>query len=498
MRVAAKLAAGYGLLIVLLAAIVLYHVAVIHGMASTNARLSSLVLRLSRTATEQLFRLDELDEDGSKYWVTRDSGYVEHFDEARSAFDQALVDLAALDLSADERAQLDSLAFRWAQLFPPEASVHDLIEAHQGLDVDAPGFVDWLGESTSLLRGQTRAVYSASERAMGDEVSASLGAAERVERLSWVALVSALTLSLTVFGLVVRSITGSLSRLRRGTHAVADGNFEHRLEEPRSDEFAELADSFNVMTQRLRELETTKRDFLSQVSHDLKSPLAAIQDASLLLLDEVPGTLSVPQRRLLEHNVSSGQRLASMIGKLLDVSRLDAGAVEYRFEPCDLSAVIKAAMAEFESPAERRWLHLEADLPERPLTVEGDAERVRQVLDNLLENALRFSPDGGVVQVQVRAFSEGSGFALIAVADAGPGVPDEEKTRIFERFHQTAAGRSRPGRGVGLGLALCREVVHAHGGRIWVSDQPTGGSIFSVLLPLAGPRPPSPAQGNAR
>jgi signal transduction histidine kinase len=505
MRVATKLAAGYGLLILLAAGLVLYHLTAVRAMVATNETLASQVLRLSRTATDQLARLDDLAESGSKYQVTRDSGYVSRFESARSEFGADLDRLAALELSAEERAGLDSLSALWPQLFPQGAGLDELIAAHSGPAARGEDFELWLEDAVRQLRERTRAIYLASEREMGAEVVESARAARRLETLSLAALVAALALSVLVFGLVLRSITGPLGQLRRGTHAVAGGDFEHRLEGTRTDEFSELADDFNVMTQRLRELDHAKRDFLSQVSHDLKTPLAAIQDANALLLEGIPGGLNERQRRLLEHNVSGGKRLAAMLGKLLDVSRLEANAVEYRFERCDLHGVIREAVSEFESAAERRGISLEADLHEPSLTVECDAERVLQVIENLIENAVRFSPEGGVIRVQARGFSATetdpdpgrSGFALVGVEDAGPGVPDEEKARIFERFHQTSGGRARGGGGVGLGLAICREIVRAHGGRIWVSDVPTGGSVFSFLLPLNGAHHSPSSNGGA-
>lgn len=502
MRVATKLAAGYGLLIVLLAGLVLYHVAAIHTMAATSETLASLILRLSRTSSDQLARLDELDENGSKYLVTRDTGYVARFEGARAGFTASLYEIEALDLSPEERVRVDSLSALWPRLFPPGATLDALIAARAA---EAPGaaepFAGWLEDAVRQLRARTRAIYVASEREMEAEVTASLGRARRVETLSTITVVAALSLSVIVFGLVFRSITGPLAALRRGTHAVAGGDFEYRLTGARADEFAELAADFNVMTQKLRELDHAKRDFLSHLSHDLKTPLAAIHDANLLLLDEIPGALNSRQRRLLQHNVTSGERLAGMLGKLLDVARLEAGAVEYRFQRCDLQNVVRAAVNEFESVAERRGIALEADLEERALPVDCDGERVLQVVENLLENAFRYSAEGGVVRVEARGFSSTdaepsatagagdssrTGFALVGVEDAGPGVPDEEKSRIFERFHQSANGRGRAGGGVGLGLAICREIVRAHGGRIWVSDNPSGGSRFSFLLPLAG------------
>jgi two-component system sensor histidine kinase GlrK len=503
MRVATKLATGYGLLVLLLAGVVVYHMAAVRGMQSTNETLSTLVLRLSRSAVDQLARLEELNENGSKYWVTGDAGYLSRFQLARDGFTDDLRELSGLGLSSAERIRLDSLTALWPRLLPPDATLDDLIAAHAEPVADTTGFDVWLGEAVGQLRERTRAIYAASEREMEQEVAASIQAAERVEALSLTSLVAALGVSVLVFALVFRSITGPLAHLRRGTQAVAGGNFEHRLEEERGDEFSELAADFNVMTERLRELDRAKRDFLSQISHDLKTPLAAMQDANMLLLEEIAGPLSEKQRRLLEHNLNSGRRLASMLGKLLDVSRIEAGVAEFRFRRCDLRDVVREAVSEFESAAERRGIALEAHLSESHLNVECDPERVLQVLENLIENAVRHSPEGGAIRVEARAYSSepdgargGGGFALVAVADAGPGVPDDEKAHIFERFHQSGSVRGRGG--VGLGLAICKEIVRAHGGRIWVSDGPSGGSLFSFLLPLAGVRGPlTPVSGGA-
>jgi two-component system sensor histidine kinase GlrK len=506
MRVATKLAIGYGLLVLLLAGVLLYHLTAVRGIQSTNQTLASLVLRLSSTAPNQLARLDELNENGSKYRISGDTGYVARFEEARARFEADLATLAALDLSPEERLLLETLSGLWPRLFPAGIGLDSLIALHTpagGGRVGVDGeFEVWLDNATRQLRERTTAIYRASQGEVEEAVAASLGAARQAERLSLWSLGAALTLSALVFVLILRSISGPLARLRRGTQAVAGGNFEHRMELVRDDEFSELASDFNAMTKRLRELDHAKRDFLSQVSHDLKTPLAAMEDANVLLLDEIPGRLNERQRRLLEHNVNSGRRLAAMLGKLLDVSRMEAGAADYRFARCDLHGVIREAVAGFESAAERRAIMLVEELPEPSLTVECDAERVLQVISNLIENAVRYSPEGGTIRVEARAYpgsdpargSGGAGFALVGVTDSGPGVPDSEKNRIFERFHQGTNGSAHGKGGVGLGLAICKEIVRAHGGRIWVSDAPQGGAVFSFLLPLAASaRRPEPA-----
>src|SRR5688572_26033918 len=170
MRVATKLGIGYSLLVLLLAGVVLYHLAAVRGIQGTNQTLASLVLRLSATATDQLARLDELSENGSKYWITGDSGYVSRFDEARAEFEADLAQLAALDLSEDERVLLDSLSALWPRLFPPDVDLGGLITAHAAAAGQPAGFDVWLDDATRQLRDRTAAIYRASEREMEEEV----------------------------------------------------------------------------------------------------------------------------------------------------------------------------------------------------------------------------------------------------------------------------------------------------------------------------------------
>ncbi|MBI4459055.1 MAG: hypothetical protein HY648_03220, partial [Acidobacteria bacterium] len=251
------------------------------------------------------------------------------------------------------------------------------------------------------------------------------------------------------------------------------------------------------------------------VSHELKSPLASIREAIRLMLEGIPGPLAEPQQRLLEFSLQSGNRLSSMIGNLLDLSRIEAGVMEYDIQKHDLGALVRTALAEFEIQAREHGLRVEAELPEEPLLVECDGDRILQVIGNVTGNALKFSPAGSAIQVRLHSLAQmpsnlpatwrqkfspspnGGHFALLSIADSGPGIPNSEKEKIFEKFHQAkqAAGavpsspsppapfpRPPKQRGVGLGLAITRNIVEAHRGAIWVEDNPGGGSVFYILL----------------
>ena len=256
------------------------------------------------------------------------------------------------------------------------------------------------------------------------------------------------------------------------------------------------------MAARLVELDKMKKNFISHVSHELKAPLASMQETTHLILERIPGPLTDKQKRLLELNLQSGKRLAQMIGNILDLSRLEAGIVEYEMQRSDLADLIHNVVMELSSEAREKSLHLLSDIQREPLMIDCDPNRMVQLFTNLLENAIRFSKKGGSVGIHVRSVREfprmpqaartrmsrrtpSSGFALIGISDSGPGIEDNHKEAVFHKFHQVKLGRKSQGESLGLGLAISRVVVEAHGGTIWIEDNPEGGAIFFVLLPRA-------------
>jgi len=255
------------------------------------------------------------------------------------------------------------------------------------------------------------------------------------------------------------------------------------------------------MTERFVELDQMKKNFISHVSHELKAPLASMQETTHLLLERIPGPLTEKQQRLLDLNLQSGKRLAQMIGNILDLSRLEAGIVEYDMQPSDVADLMHNVVMELSNEARERSLRILTDIQREPLIVKCDPNRMVQLFTNLLENAIRFSNRGGFIGVHVRTLRQlpkmphtararmgnrvQNGFALIGVSDSGPGIEDHHKESVFHTFHQVKQGKKSPGESLGLGLAISRAVVEAHKGTIWVEDNPSGGAIFFVLLPRA-------------
>ncbi len=474
MRVASRIVAVTGGLLVLLLAVLVYLVLQVRELAAASERLSTT----SFTAAELALRLERnrarIDDLTQRLWVRRDPDYATGIARYQDAFVGALTELEALDLEPEENAAAEALRRRWRAYLGAwhEAAATALGGGEAALAEKAVLVrLAALGEQVAVLSGETERQIALLRADVDRE-------RRRAERVSWWTAATALALSLPIVALTLRSIQRPLSRLLEGTRAVAQGSFGYRLEAAGKDELSELAGSFNRMVARLGDLDRLKSDFVSHVSHELRTPLVAMRETNDALLDELAGALSPEQRRLLELNQRGAERLARMLTRLLDLARMEAGAVEYDLRPHDLAAMVRETVETRGGPPERQ-ARVEVDLPATPVVVRCDRDRFPQVIENLLANAEKYSPAGEPIALRLR---RAAGAAVMAVEDLGPGVPELEKPRIFEKFHR-ARGPARPG--FGLGLAICREIVTAHGGAIWVEDNEPRGSRFCVRLDLA-------------
>jgi len=499
MKVVTKLRAAFAVYITLLGILLTYHVTTIRRAVATGHELTALSARVRATSNEQVTRVAQLGENAAKYTVTRDKGYLEKLTQLTNEYDAELNHLQSLSLSDSERREMTTLATQWLALGNPVDRITRSVQL--GSAVAAQDSLTALQNALDALQLQTQRVGDASQEVMQTRLEQTASAAAIAENISWIAAIGILLLTILLSALLARSISEPLQRLTEGTRKVAQGQFDYRLDSTRDDEFAEVAKAFNSMTQRLGALDRMKHDFVTGVSHDLKTPLTSMQETINVLLDGVAGPLTEKQRTLLELNQQSSTRLSDMLAKLLNLSRLEAG-LEPDLQVTDAAQLLRRAVDQVESAREERGLKIDLVLPEYRVLLECDYDRTLQVLDNLLENAIKFSPPGGEVRLEmssvtsrppevpatiwstVRTPRAAAGILWTTVTDDGPGVPDAEKPRIFDRFYQTPAGRSVPERGVGLGLAICREIVRSHGGAIWLADNPAGrGSVMNVLLP---------------
>jgi signal transduction histidine kinase len=228
-------------------------------------------------------------------------------------------------------------------------------------------------------------------------------------------------------------------------------------------------------------LEQLRADFVATVSHELRTPLAAIYGAAVTIRRTDIELQTTTRNRLLQVISQESERLARIVEDVLLASHLDSGRLQHRIEACDAEAIMRGvlAAAEVHLPEKVR-IGFEAE-PKLPL-VAADEGQLRQVFVNLLDNAIKYSPDGGTVTVTMQR--EGRS-VRVAIADEGLGIPRGERQRIFEKFYRLDPNMTRGIGGTGLGLYICRELVRRIDGRIWVEARPQAGSIFLVEIPVA-------------
>jgi len=295
--------------------------------------------------------------------------------------------------------------------------------------------------------------------------------------LVWAAVLAAiLSLALGVF--VSRLLTAPLARLTRAAQAIAAGDLSQRVDVRSKDEIGDLGTAFNGMAASLAEAESLRRNLIADVSHELRTPLTIIQGNIQAILEGVYPLEMAQMAGLYDET----RLLTRLVDDLHDLALADAGQLRLERTPVNVSALARTAVDQFEPVAEAAGVKLTLETSEEVPLVLGDADRLAQVLRNLLSNAIRHTPAGGQVVMRVGRSGEQ---VTIQVADTGSGIAPEDLPHVFDRFYRGDKSRSRRGGGAGLGLAITRQLVTAHGGQIAVASTPGLGTTFTISLPAA-------------
>jgi signal transduction histidine kinase len=292
-------------------------------------------------------------------------------------------------------------------------------------------------------------------------------------------------------GLTAEQVLQAVREIASAARQVAGGQLGIRIAAEGPDELASLARDFNVMAERLeasdrmrREMEEARRHLFAAISHDLRTPLSSIR-AMVEAIDDRVVTDQETTDRYIRTTLSEVKRLSGLIDDLFELSRLDAGALALNVEPGSLGDLVSDTLEVLQPQAALKGLCLRGHVDDGLSPVLMDAARVQRVLYNLVQNAIRHTPADGTVVLEAQEEPE---TVRVDVIDSGEGIASDDLPRIFERFYRGEKSRDRTQGGAGLGLAIAKGLVEAHGGRIWAQSVPGQGARFSFVLPKASDR----------
>jgi two-component system sensor histidine kinase GlrK len=415
-----------------------------------------------------------------KYLISHDSDFYNQHHDMRTAFQKGLGEIEALTASSKVKALLGEVKVlydRYISLFEEELDVRE-----RRLDYPKSGYMEEREKVVSAINAKVTGVIRTATASRDGSVFDTHRISYRVFRVTSVTAGLTLIVGILISFFTTRSIVKPISLLQEKTREIAKGRFHKISRVSSAPEIRGLAEDFNAMSERLKELDELKLDFISHISHELRTPLTSIKAASSILLDSPLGDVPEKRNELLKIIEGECDRLIRSVNRILDLSRMEAKMMDYHFEEASLGTVIEKVVRKLLPLAIQKKIRLGIK-PVAGLVIRVDQERIGQVLENLLGNALKFTPERGEIVVSAGVKEEDGKSVEISVSDTGCGIPEENLGQIFERFKRIDMGRSTI-RGTGLGLSIAKHIVADHGGRIWATSVPGKGSTFTFTLPV--------------
>ena len=441
------------------------------GKSRTAVFNASQAARASRSLVDRIAAIERVAQQMA---LLNDPELAVDYARVHRSFKQLAAEIAQLPL---DDAQSQALNVTVQQ----EQGLYELLNDRSLGRVDSKA----VGARIDALIDSARDVLAINNRVVDREVERLRVSAEQVQRNIILLLIFSTATALAIALALTRAIARPISEIDAAIRQLGGADFSRPIAVRGPEDLRYLGRRLDWLRRRLEEFETQKNRFLRHVSHELKTPLTALREGAELLHDEIGGPLQPPQRQVVGIMKDNSVKLQRLIEELLDYPRALHAAASLEVKSISLSALVHEAAQSHELAAQAKGLRLAIDA--QAATVEADPEKLRSIVDNLISNAVKFTPAGGTVSVSAR---EVAGEAIIEVLDTGPGVPVEERESVFNLFFRgrtKADGSAVRVKGSGLGLAIARELVEAHGGHIAVVGG-GGGGHFRVTLPRRSAR----------
>jgi two-component system sensor histidine kinase GlrK len=420
----------------------------------------------ARASRSLVNRISSIERLAQQMAVVQDPGLAADYARLHNSFKQVSGELLQLPLEGEQLAALKKTVAQEQGLF-------DLLTEQPRRKVD-PGSV---GRITGALAENAYEVLSISYLVADREVVRLRANAETVQRQLILLVIFSTAVVLTIALALTRYISRPIAELDSSIRQLGDADFSRPITVRGPEDLQTLGERLDWLRRRLEEHEAEKNRFLRHLSHELKTPLTALREGAELLSDQVGGPLAPPQRQVVSIMRDNSVKLQRLIEDLLDYQRALHAAASLMPRAVALEGVIREVASSHQLAIQAKGHRLSLELEK--LNVEADAEKLRSIVDNVVGNAVKFTPPGGSIAVTSR--SDGAD-AVIDVVDSGPGVPPEERDSIFQSFFRGRAPAGGRIEGSGLGLAIAREFAEAHGGGISVITRTNGGH-FRIILP---------------
>jgi len=462
-----KLMIGFGLVIFFMAIATAYVVLQLHRVTGTSRTALTVDVQAIDVEKEMRNILYEEERYADRFFLSGDTAYRNIFMEYNRLFVRNVDSIYGILIDPRERQTLDLAS-----------QIHDWhFTSVVGADPSIAA-LNQRADAMDRIRTSLDQLIASRQRAVDASVQSIDRATERSLRVALLIAIGTLLAAIGTALVITGTITRPIGTLVAGTKVIAGGSFTH-IRIPSHDELADLARAFNVMSKSLDELNRFRAEMMQHISHELRMPLQSILSAHYLLTRKGDVPLSETQFKLLNGIRDNVQKIANFSNQFLDLSKVEAGMMQYNATPVDLASVVKPVVDDATLVAQGKEISITFVAQECP-PVRIDPDRSREIFGNLISNALKYTPNGGTVAVTVGPCDYGT---QVAVRDTGPGIPNEDLPRIFRKFYRTNAAVTGGSRGTGIGLAFVKAMVEGQGGRVYVKSTVGVGSTFVVEFP---------------
>jgi two-component system sensor histidine kinase GlrK len=452
----------------------------LNGLIESVIRHDSRIIKIAEDALDDLYSMTAADE---KYLISGDTDYFRQFGQIRNDFSQRIKELlkiADTKIKNDLLTDIEKMHGRYnALLNERKVSTND-----QSLrEKKRRAYVTKREVITRNIDAQLRRLLRVATEDRDWKLRQSKDMASQIANIIIISEILVIFLVLLITFINARKINLPIKLLQEKTKDVASGKFGEPVEISSPPEIKELAKAFNVMCERLKELDQMKVDYISHLSHELRTPLTVIKEASLMLQQGVFSKLPEKQEELFEMIKAECERLIFSVNRILDFSRMEAGDMYFSFQHADIRLVIEKSIMKLSPLIRNKKMSIIKEIPPDIPVLRMDIERIEEVLENLLSNAWKYTQEEGTITVSASE-DKGKNSVEISITDNGIGIPEEGLQKVFDKFKRVDDRRGAI-RGTGLGLAIVRHIINAHGGQIWVKSEIGEGSTFTFSLPVS-------------